>query len=203
MKGEMKMMKFFAVLMIVVFSISMVGCSATPLTQNQVQLTQAAYTAQGACYDRLAKQDLQINTMLSKVPDDQVGLVIALQSMQENNKSMMAMVTGNSYNPCDMGDNAFTVQIAEINAKNKTARDVSGNVLDLGKWVAGAVTVLGVADKISGDTLTAHEGSELNQKSKNTSSTALGEGTSAPVSDNKSPGSVSDIVLPPEPAPVE
>jgi hypothetical protein len=185
-------------LTIMLAGISLAGCSATPLTQEQVDLQSKSIDAQVACYERLQAQDGRIATMLARVPEDQIALVMVLQSMQENNKALMAIATGNEYNPCSTGTTAFDVQIAEVQSKNAAASSITSSAFGLGKWIVGGYTIGAVADKISGDTITATGGSEINQNAKNTTVNALGNGsattshTSNPSPDNRNTTGTTD-----------
>lgn len=160
------MKKVLSVVLMCVVAIALVGCGATPLTQNQVDLQEAKYTAQGKCYERLKLQDAQLTTLLSRVPNEQMALVVVLQGMQENNKALMAIATGNDYNPCADGASAFDVQIAEITEKNKALASGIKDGTGLGKWIVGGWTISNVVDKVGQTTVTG-DNNEINQNAKN------------------------------------
>lgn len=170
-------MKKIVTLLLCVFAIALVGCSATPLTQEQLQLQEASYIAQSDCYERLEARDAQIAQQIAQVPPEQIGLVIVLQQMQESNQAMMSLATGNQYNPCDIGSTAFDVQIAEVRSKNLALSSGMTGAFGLGKWIVGGVTATAIADKIGGDVITATGGSEVNQNAKNTTVDSGGAAT--------------------------
>ncbi len=162
----MKRMIFFVMSLLVAFAF--IGCSATPLSQNQVVLTQQALTTQAACYERLREREIQIGKLIAKADPSQVGLMVALHEVQENNKQMMAMVTGHNYDPCKV-TTGFDVQIAEIKEKNSSLRSGMKDGASLGRWVVGGLTVSSALDKIGSDTITYGNNNEINKGSKNTS----------------------------------
>lgn len=149
------------------------ACGATPLTDGQKELQQAQYDAQQKCYERLSGQDLILKELILRVPQDQVALVLVLQTMQENNKALMSMATGRGYNPCDMGKNAFDVQIAEVIEKNGSLKSGISSVTGLGKWIVGGLTINSALDKIGEKTVNSitGDGNEINKQSKNNTST--------------------------------
>lgn len=137
------------VVYVIILSFLVYGCSATPLTSNQINLQKSAYDSKTACYDMLKSRENVINTYISQVPKDQIALVLVLTQMQENNKQLMAIATGNSADPCDIGTTAFDVQIAEVEAKNKVVGNIGGNITNLGKFIAGSIAVINVSDDLS------------------------------------------------------
>jgi hypothetical protein len=131
------------------------GCSATPLTHEQVVLHQQQEISRSHCYDRLSTRDIELTKAIAQVPKDQIALVLVLTQMQESNRQMLAMATGKNADPCAMGTNAFDVQIAEIRSKNHAVESITGNVFEFGKWGLGAwavgKAVDGMGDHIGGD----------------------------------------------------
>ena len=130
-------MKKFISLIVIGAMVALSGCSATPITQAQYDLQVQKETAKVSCYDRLKDRDARIASMLAKIPEDQVSLVFVLTQMQENNKQLMAIATGNSADECSTGTSVFDVQIAELKYKNDTVKSVTGSVIDLGKFGFG------------------------------------------------------------------
>jgi len=180
------MKKFLLTFMAGVVSLTMISCSPTPLTQTQYDLQVRQESARASCYQRLEARDSRLTTMLTAVPKDQVALVFVLTQMQENNKQLMAIATGNSADPCSMGTNAFDVQIAEVTAKNHAVEVVSGNLIDLGKFGLG---VWG-ATAISSDL--AHAGGTVVNGTDN-SNTVTGTGNSVLTDNFKTQGEASTV----------
>jgi len=156
------MKKFISLLCIGIISVGslmMSGCSTTPLSQGQIDLQESAYTAKTSCYQRLQIRDQRLTTMLGRVPKDQIALVLVLTQMQDSNKQLMAIATGNSSDECSTGTTAFDVQIAEVESKNAVvgkAVGVTGETIKMALGVYGAVEIVGsVADasgiKVIGD----------------------------------------------------
>ena len=161
------MKRILVLLMGVFLAVGMIGCSATPMTQVQADLSAKQFDAQVACYERLKEQDAQISRVISVVPEDQVALVLVLQQVQENNKALMSIATGNEYNPCSTGANAFDVQIAEVTEKNKALSSGVSSGAGAFKWLVGGLTISSVADKIGGTAISAGGNVETNANSKN------------------------------------
>jgi hypothetical protein len=153
------------------------GCSATPLTHEQVVLQQQQEISRSSCYDRLKTRDIELTKAIAQVPKDQIALVLVLTQMQESNRQMLAMATGKNADPCAVGTNAFDVQIAEVRAKNHALESVTGNVFEFGKWGLGAwavgKAVDGMGDHIGGDynnNTVSGKGNTINNNSFKTAS---------------------------------
>lgn len=172
-----KILSYVSIAIIGAVGLVMAGCSATPLTQSQVTLQSQAYTAKMSCYDRLKARDIQLTSMLSHIPEDQIALVMVLNQMQESNKSMMAIATGHSADPCSSGAGAFDVQIAEVKYKNHAVEVVGGDVISLGKWVAGVVAISNVSSDLAetgGSTTTTNVSGNKNSVGSNNATASAG-----------------------------
>ena len=140
------MRKLFSIAVIGCVALIMAGCGATPLTTEQTTLHNNMEITKRSCYQGMAVVEAQRMKALGSIPKDQLALVLVLTQVQEQNKAMMAMATGKSYDPCGSGANAFDVQIAEIEHKNRSL----GRTIDLGQWIAGAWAATEVIDSIAG-----------------------------------------------------
>lgn len=169
----------------------LVGCGVTPLSSTQVSLQEKQYDAQEACFERLEAKDTKLQEMMARVPENQVSLMIVLQEMQENNKALMSMATGNNYNPCDVGPSAFDVQIAEVTEKNKTVRAGVKEGSSLGKFGIGGYTLDSIFGKAGGVVING-DGNEFNKNSKNTSIDA-GLDASGEVNQTSSPSNTEKV----------
>jgi hypothetical protein len=129
--------------------------------------------------------------MLSAVPKDQIALVFVLTQMQENNKQLMAIATGNSADECSTGTSAFDVQIAELKYKNHALESVTGNVVDLGKFGFGVWGATDIADSLADAGGTVINGND-------NSTTNSGTGNSVLTDNFKTAGESSNVstVLP-------
>lgn len=165
----MEKMKIILVSFIVCMAIVVLaGCSATPLSQQQVSLQTLQEGSRVKCYESMKKIEMERMKALSQIPKDQLALVLVLNQSQENSKAMMSMATGNAYDPCSVGKNAFDVQIAEIKYKNQSLGKTVNGTINLGKWVAGAWAVDSVVDSISssaGAISMIGDGNSINQDS--------------------------------------
>ena len=163
----MNKIKYFVLACICV---TLCSCSVSPLTQGQIDIQKSAETAKVACYNSQAEKENTISTNMAFVPQEQIALVLVMTQMQESNKQMMAIATGNTYDPCATGTTAFDVQIAEVESKNKALSTTSTGLFGLGKWVVGAWAGTEIIDSIAtaGAITIAGDGNSLNQNSFNT-----------------------------------
>ena len=134
----MKTIIYFIFLFAVLF---LSGCAKSDLTQLDLTANNDMAKATKACYEA-RKIDL------TGVPKDAIGYIV----MSKQFGDALLAVTGND--PC-RSTNVFDVQIAEVQAKNKSLQVGTGNILDLGKWVVGGVVATAGFDAM-GDTATGN-----------------------------------------------
>jgi hypothetical protein len=130
----------------IVLAILFTGCAKTDLTKIDLDAMKQQQKAVTACYEA-RKIDLK------GVPKDSIGYIIMAQQL----------VSALGNDPCK-STNAFDVQIAEVNAKNRALSSATGNVINLGQWIVGG-SVAKAAFGAMGDTVTASDSASASMSS--------------------------------------
>jgi len=105
----------------------MLGCGKTELQQVDLSAMTQQAKAQKACYDAR-----KLN--LTGVPKEAIGYAV----MAKQNSDLILAVLGKD--PC-AGTNAFDVQIAEVESKNKAISSGLGSLTDIGMWYIGGEVI--------------------------------------------------------------
>jgi hypothetical protein len=131
-------------LILLVFAIALSGCSSslTSLDPDTIsRMDTANSAAESACWKAQTAASLIDCKGLSEM-----GCLMLKQ--QQATTQIVAAATGHS--PCASKKGLADVLIAEVQAKNETARSVTGNIIDLGKWGVGAWAATDIAKSAFG-----------------------------------------------------
>ena len=143
-------MKLLSVVLSIFF---LAGCSKTPLTAIDLSAMDKQAAAMKACHEAR-------NVDLSGVSQQAVGYIVMARQFSD----ALLAVTGNA--PCST-TSAFDVQIAEVEAKNKTATAATGEIASFGKFFVGAAAATSILSRTGGDII-GTDNAEINVNSGHT-----------------------------------
>ena len=122
----------YPIYLIIVLLLS--SCVSMPEpTEQHVKMQEAASSASVACYQKAAAVEARAAAMLQNIPADQRMFLVMMSQQSENNKAMMAMATGRTYDPCSAGTNYNDVAVQLVRSQG----ELSQSYISAAKWLGG------------------------------------------------------------------